>query len=72
MVVPGRDVLDGAVEVDETFLGGVKHGARGREPGGNAIIAVAVESRGTGPGKVRSAVSTPPQPYHGLKRSAGT
>jgi hypothetical protein len=53
MVVPGRDLLQGPVEVDETFVGGVKSGARGRTPGGKAIIAIAVEARPGGPGRIR-------------------
>jgi transposase-like protein len=53
MVVPGRDMLTGPVEVDETFVGGVKSGARGRTPGAKAIIAIAVEARNDGPGRVR-------------------
>lgn len=31
MVRPGRDLLMGRVEVDETYLGGLKEGARGRD-----------------------------------------
>jgi transposase-like protein len=53
MVVPGRDLLAGPVEVDETFVGGVKSGARGRATGGKAIVAIAVEARENGPGRVR-------------------
>lgn len=53
MIVPGRDMLAGPVEVDETFIGGVKSGARGRTPGGKAIIVIAVEAREKGPGRVR-------------------
>jgi transposase-like protein len=53
MVVPGRDLLAGPVEVDETFVGGVKSGAGGRTPGAKAIVAIAVEARAEGPGRVR-------------------
>ena len=44
MVRPGRDRLAGAVEVDETFIGGIKAGKRGRGAHGKALVAVAVES----------------------------
>jgi transposase-like protein/predicted RNA-binding Zn-ribbon protein involved in translation (DUF1610 family) len=53
MVVPGRDLLAGPVEVDETFIGGVKSGARGRTPGGKAIVVIAAEARDGGPGRIR-------------------
>ena len=43
MVRPGRDRLAGEVEVDETFIGGVKAGKRGRGAQGKALVAVAVE-----------------------------
>jgi transposase-like protein len=45
MVRPGRDRLAGVVEVDETFVGGVKPGKRGRGAAGKAMVAVAVEQR---------------------------
>ena len=43
MVRPGRHRLAGEVEVDETFIGGVKPGKRGRGAHGKALVAVAVE-----------------------------
>lgn len=43
MVRPGRDQLVGTVEVDETFLGGIKPGKRGRGAAGKTLVAVAVE-----------------------------
>lgn len=46
MVRPGRDRLAGTVEVDETFVGGVKPGGkRGRGAPGKAMVVVAVEQR---------------------------
>ena len=46
MVLPGRSKLSGEVEVDEAFIGGVKHGGkRGREAAGKALVLVAVEVR---------------------------
>jgi transposase-like protein len=53
MVRPGRDRLTGAVEVDETIIGGMKAGRRGRGAPGKALVAVAVECRDGGPGRVR-------------------
>ncbi len=43
MVRPGRERLTGRVEVDETFIGGVKPGKRGRGAAGKAMVAIAVE-----------------------------
>jgi hypothetical protein len=43
MVRPGRDRLTGRVEVDETYLGGLEEGVRGRQTEKKALIAVAVE-----------------------------
>lgn len=43
MVRPGRDRLTGTVEVDETFIGGIRPGKRGRGAEGKTLVAVAVE-----------------------------
>ena len=43
MVRPGRDRLSCKVEVDETYVGGVEKGVRGRETEKKAIVVVAVE-----------------------------
>jgi transposase-like protein len=43
MVVPGRDKLSGDIEVDETFIGGVKPGKRGRGADGKVLVAGAIE-----------------------------
>jgi len=43
MVRPGRDRLNGYVEVDETYVGGEEEGVRGRQVQDKAIVAVAVE-----------------------------
>lgn len=45
MVLPGRNKLNGEVEVDETFIGGVKTGKRGRGAAGKALVLMAVEVR---------------------------
>jgi transposase-like protein len=39
----GHDMLSGHVEVDETVLGGARHGKRGRGAEGKVLVAVAVE-----------------------------
>lgn len=43
MVRPGRDRLDGIIEVDEAYVGGVEEGARGRYTESKVIVAIAVE-----------------------------
>ena len=46
MVRPGRERLEGCVEVDESYLGGVEEGVHGRETENKAIVAVAAEELG--------------------------
>ena len=53
MVRPGRDRLRGRVEVDETYLGALEEGVRGRQTGAKALIAVAAEEDGADIGRVR-------------------
>jgi len=53
MVRPGRDRLTGTVEVDETYLGGLEEGVRGRQTEKRALIAVAVEEVGESIGRIR-------------------
>jgi hypothetical protein len=48
MVREGRESLSGVVEVDETYVGGVVPGRRGRGALGKAIVAIAVERLGVG------------------------
>jgi transposase-like protein len=43
MVRPGRDRLQGDVEVDETFVGGTKPGPPGRGAHGKVLVCIAVE-----------------------------
>ena len=45
--------LSGDVEVDQTFIGGVKPGIPGRGAAGKTLVAGAVECRGAGLGRVR-------------------
>jgi hypothetical protein len=53
MVCPGREPLTGAVEVDETIVGGIKPGAGGRSLDGKALVVIAVECQDGGPGRTR-------------------
>ena len=46
MVRPGRDRLNGVIEVDETYVGGKKPGKRGRGAAGKALVGIAVEDKG--------------------------
>ena len=46
LVRPGRDLLSGTVQVDETYVGGVEPGlAGGRAPGKKVLTGIAVEVR---------------------------
>jgi transposase-like protein/ribosomal protein L37AE/L43A len=54
MIRPGRERLSGLVEVDETYLGSLEEGQRGRPSAGKkALIAVAAEEAGRGIGRIR-------------------
>jgi transposase-like protein len=53
MVRPGREQLSGAVEVDETLVGGVKPGKPGRSRDGKALVVIAAECHDGGPGRIR-------------------
>jgi len=53
MVRPGRERLAGEVEADETYVGGVATGKRGRGAAKKTIVEVAVEKRGAGMGRAR-------------------
>jgi transposase-like protein len=52
MVLPGRELLAGAVEVDESYVGARHRGVGGRQLAGKAIVAIAVEGD-TAPERVR-------------------
>ncbi len=57
MIRPGREVLTGRVEVDETFLGSAQPGVRGRGALGKTLVVVAVELRDPrGYGRARMSV----------------
>jgi transposase-like protein len=53
MVRPGRDRLRGRVEIDETFVGGIEEGVRGRQTETKALVAIACEEQGKGIGRIR-------------------
>ena len=55
MVKPGRSLLSGRVEVDETLIGGKEHGGkRGRGAGRKSIVVIAIEvHESMGFGRVR-------------------
>lgn len=53
MVRLGRDWLTGTVEVDETYLGGLEEGVRGRQTERKSLIAIAAQEDGAGIGRIR-------------------
>jgi transposase-like protein len=53
MVRPNRDKLSGAVEVDESFIGGARSGKRGRGAEGKTLVFLAAEAVPSGIGRIR-------------------
>jgi transposase-like protein len=53
MVRPGRDRLTGRNEVDETFVGGLEEGVRGRQTETKALVVIAAQEDGAGIGRIR-------------------
>ncbi len=53
MVRPGRDRLAGAIQVDETYIGGEKPGKRGRGAEGKALVVIAAQKDGKRIGRIR-------------------
>jgi transposase-like protein len=53
MVRPGRERLAACVEVDESYVGGEEAGVTGRETIKKAIVAIAVELKDVGMGRIR-------------------
>jgi transposase-like protein len=53
MVRPGRDRLAGRVEVDESYLGALEAGVRGRKTRRKALIVMAAQEDGPGIGRIR-------------------
>jgi transposase-like protein len=55
MIRPGRDRLQGTVEVDETYWGGEEEGVVGRLTHTKALILIAAQRDGKGIGRIRLA-----------------
>ena len=55
MVRPGRDALNGRVEIDETYVGGITEGKRGRGSENKALVVIAAQEDGSGIGRIRMA-----------------
>jgi transposase-like protein len=53
MVCPGRDLLKGTIQVDETLWGSSQAGKRGRGSDGKTLIFIAIEWNDQSPGRVR-------------------
>jgi transposase-like protein len=53
MVRPERERLVGAVEVDESYVGGPAEGVRGRGAANKALVVIAVELKGSAMGRIR-------------------
>jgi predicted RNA-binding Zn-ribbon protein involved in translation (DUF1610 family) len=53
MVRPGRDYLSGVVEIDETYIGGVRPGIADGGAPGKALVLVATELGGDCNGRIR-------------------
>lgn len=53
MVRPGRDRLNGTIEVDDIYIGGEKPGKRGRGAEGKALVVIAAQLNGKRIGRIR-------------------
>jgi transposase-like protein len=53
MVRPGRDLLTGRIEVDESYIGGEEEGLPGRLNLKKALVVVAAQEDGPGIGRIR-------------------
>lgn len=53
VVRPGRDLLSGEVEIDETIIGGPEEGRKGRDIEDRALVVIAAEKRGCAIGRIR-------------------
>lgn len=68
MVRPGRDRLKGTVDVDETYVGGVWKGKRGRGTEGKTLVIIAAEHAGDAIGRIRL-VQVPDQSGHSFEKA---
>jgi transposase-like protein len=53
MIRPDRDRLTGWIEVDETFIGGLQEGVKGRQKANKALVIIAAQVDGPGIGRIR-------------------
>jgi len=53
MVRPSRDRLSGVVEVDETYIGGLEEGLRGRQIEQKTLVVIAAQEDGNKIGRIR-------------------
>src|SRR5258705_4215310 len=53
MVRAGPDRLTSSVEVDETYVGGLEQGVRGRQTETKALVVIAAQEDGAGIGRIR-------------------
>ncbi len=53
MVRPGRDRLFGEIEVDETYIGGLEEGVRGRKTEKKSLVVVAAQEDGKKIGRIQ-------------------
>jgi len=53
MVTPGRHLLSGIIEVDESYIGGEKPGRRGRGAEGKSLVLIATEIKNSKIGRIK-------------------
>jgi transposase-like protein len=73
MVRPGRDNLSGSIEVDETYIGGLEEGLRGRGAGNKALVVIAtqmVEKKKIGRIRMAKIPDASADSLHGFIRSS--
>ena len=68
MIRRGRDRLGGAVEVDETYIGGSKPGKRGRGAAGKVLVLVAAQEDENRIGRIRLCIPLKPATHSGRRR----
>jgi transposase-like protein len=67
MSFPNREKLSGKVEIDETYVGGVSDGKRGRGSENKSLVIIAVEVLPKGTGRVRLQIIPTAEGKHLLK-----